>query len=78
MSGLLVDAASYALVRRNNVAQGPKNSSLNGRPPNQIAVMLVVCDSKSIATVVLLKDLGAGGLESQQDRKPDPVRSPSP
>src|SRR5713226_8790888 len=35
-------------------------------------VRLAICDSLSLATVVLLNDLGASALESQ-NRKPDPV-----
>ena len=34
-------------------------------------VRLAICDSLSLATVVLLNDLGASALESQ-DREPDP------
>src|SRR6266481_2919156 len=37
----------------------------------ETGVRLAICDSLSLATVVLLNDLGASALESQ-NRKPDP------
>ena len=37
----------------------------------ETGVRLAICDSLPLATVVLLNDLGAGALESQ-NRKPDP------
>jgi hypothetical protein len=37
----------------------------------ETGVRLAICDSLTLATVVLLNDFGASGLESQ-DRKPDP------
>jgi hypothetical protein len=42
-----------------------------GREETEAGVRLAICDSLSLATVVLLNDLGAAALESQ-NRKPDP------
>jgi hypothetical protein len=46
------------------------SSSLMDPPRLETGVRLAICDSLSLATVVLLKDLGASALESQH-RKPD-------
>ena len=47
------------------------SSSLIDPPRLETGVRLAICDSLSLATVVLLNDLGASALESQ-NRKPDP------
>jgi uncharacterized protein (TIGR02246 family) len=47
------------------------SSSLIDPPRLETGVRLAICDSLSLTTVVLLNDLGAGALESQ-NRKPDP------
>ena len=46
------------------------SSSLIDPPRLETGVRLAICDSLSLATVVLLNDLGASALESQ-NRKPD-------
>ena len=48
------------------------SSSLIDPPRLETGVRLAICDSPSLATVVLLNALGASALESQ-NRKPDPV-----
>ena len=48
------------------------SSSLIDPPRLETGVRLAICDSLSLATVVLLNDLGASALESQ-NRKPDSV-----
>ena len=45
--------------------------SLINLPRLETGVRLAICDSLSLATVVLLNDLGASALESQH-REPDP------
>src|SRR5438552_2962638 len=48
------------------------SSSLIDPPRLETGIRLVICDSLSLATVVVFNDLGASFLESQ-NLKPDPV-----
>jgi hypothetical protein len=49
------------------------SSSLIDPPRLETGIKLAICDSLSLATVVLLNNLGASALESQ-NRKPDTGR----
>ena len=64
--------ASDAIAMPFSFAAAIDSSSLIDPPRLETGVRLAICDSLSLATVVLLNDLGASALESQ-NRKPDPV-----